>query len=420
MTHATPSPSRLLWPQTWGLALIQGAIVLLWLTYGLFLPKLLIQAGLSAEMAAGILIVERGLSAIVEPIVGLVSDRQRHNLAGRMPFVTIGVGLTALISLGLPAVAAWPGVGRLLLPGLLVLWALAMSLFRVPMMALLGGYASRTQLPYAAGLLTLVGGITGVLGPWLKPRLTELGAPIGFALASGVLLLAAAALTWAGPTDVVAQPADADQAPADGKLTSPIGLLLLVMTGAAATIGSGLLFGGLVPLLSAIAVEPPLFFSVLAITTTAMALPAGRYLSLWGIDRLLPLSWLGLAAMTALSGLGLTSVGSIGMAVAIAVLIGSFLSVASTAVFPLTLRLAPVGSLGLGMGAYVSGAGLASTILTILGPKAAELGLVRSAIGFSLAAGLVILGCRMIPDPPVAPPTSQPTSQPESEPDPQV
>jgi Na+/melibiose symporter-like transporter len=410
MTQSAPS-ARLLWPQTWGLALIQGAIGLLWLTYGLFLPKLLTDAGLSAGIAAGILIVERGLSAIVEPIVGLFSDRQRHHLASRMPFVTIGVGLTALISIGLPFVAIWPGVGRLILPGLLVLWALAMSLFRVPMMALLGGYASRTQLPYAAGLLTLIGGITGVLGPWLKPFLSGLGAPIAFGLATGVLLLAAAALSWAGPTEVVAQPADAEPVKdqTNGWLISSIGLLLLVIAGAAAGAGSGLLFGGLGPLLSAISVEPPLFFSVLAITTTAMALPAGRYLGLWGIDRLLPLSWLGLALMTVLIPLGLSLVGSIGLAVAIAVLLGSLVSVASTAVFPLTLRFAPVGSLGLGMGAYVSGAGLASTALTILGPNGGGIGLTGATIAFTLAAGLVWVGCRMVPDRPAEIPSEIPS-----------
>jgi Na+/melibiose symporter-like transporter len=408
-----PATSRLLWPQTWGLALIQGAIGLLWLTYGLYLPKLLTDAGLSAGMAAGILIVERGLSAIVEPIVGLFSDRQRHNLASRMPFVTIGVGLTALISIGLPFVSSWPEMGRLILPGVLVLWAMVMSLFRVPMMALLGGYASRTQLPYAAGLLTLVGGITGVLGPWLKPFLSGLGAPIAFGLATGVLLLAAAALTWAGPDQVVAQPADveSDKDQTSSWLTQSIGLLLLVITGAAAAFGSGMLFGGLGPLLSAIEIEPPLFFSVVAIATTAMALPAGRYLGVWGIDRLLPLSWLGLALMTVLIPLGLSLVGSIGLAVAIAVLLGSLVSVASTAVFPLTLRFAPVGSLGLGMGAYVSGAGLASTALTILGPKGGGLGLMGATIGFTLSAGLVWIGCRMVPDRPAAPPESQPDSE---------
>jgi hypothetical protein len=194
-------------------------------------------------------------------------------------------------------------------------------------------------------------------------------------------------------------------------LTQSIGLLLLVITGAAAAFGSGLLFGGLGPLLSAIEVEPPLFFSVVAIATTAMALPAGRYLGVWGIDRLLPLSWLGLALMTVLIPLGLSLVGSIGLAVAIAVLLGSLVSLASTAVFPLTLRFAPVGSLGLGMGAYVSGAGLASTALTILGPKGGGLGLMGATIGFTLSAGLVWIGCRMVPDRPVAPPESQPDSE---------
>jgi hypothetical protein len=268
-------------------------------------------------------------------------------------------------------------------------------------------------LPYAAGLLTLIGGITGVLGPWLKPFLSGLGAPIAFGLATGVLLLAAAALTWAGPDQVVAQPADVelDKDQTSSWLTQSIGLLLLVITGAAAAFGSGLLFGGLGPLLSAIEVEPPLFFSVVAIATTAMAMPAGRYLGVWGIDRLLPLSWLGLALMTVLIPLGLSLVGSIGLAVAIAVLLGSLVSLASTAVFPLTLRFAPVGSLGLGMGAYVSGAGLASTALTILGPKGGGLGLMGSTIGFTLSAGLVWIGCRMVPDRPAAPPESQPDSE---------
>lgn len=399
--------TRLLWPQTWGLALIQGAIGLLWLTYSLYLPTLLIQAGLSEGAAAGIILTERVLAIFVEPLMGLFSDRQRHTVASRMPLVTIGVSLTAVLTLGLPLMAVWSGVGRLLLPTMLVLWAMAMSLFRVPMMALLGRYASRTQLPYAAGLLTLVGALTGTVSPWLRPILVGLGAPIAFGLATVVLVVAALALTWVGPDEQVTQPADAPEGVGtDRPEAGVIGLPLLVMVGAVTTLSTGLLTGDFSKLLPMVAMEPPLFFSTMAIATAVMALPAGRLISHWGVDRAFPSGLVGLLAMAIPGLLFRLGWGSVGLAIASAILLGALLSLIGNAMVPLALRLAPRGSLGLGTGAYVAGAGLASTLASVLGSQIDPFGLGIAAIGFGLATLLAAIGCRVIPPPRTMPETA--------------
>jgi Na+/melibiose symporter-like transporter len=166
MTADARSSSPILWGQVCGLASVQGSIALTWVIYNLYLVELLTRLGFPQGLAAGLLVLENLLAMVMEPLMGTFSDRLQHRVGTRFPLVSLGMVLSAGCFIIIPTVLFW-GQGATLrwaLPVVLVAWALAMTVFRSPAMSLLGRYAFRTQLPQAASVLTLVGGVAGATG----------------------------------------------------------------------------------------------------------------------------------------------------------------------------------------------------------------------------------------------------------------
>lgn len=76
------------------------------------------------------------------------------------------------------------------MPGVLIAWAMAMSVFRTPAISLICRYAFASELPIAMSFLTLVGGFIGALRPISQDFLLSLGAQLTFTIVSIVLLIA--------------------------------------------------------------------------------------------------------------------------------------------------------------------------------------------------------------------------------------
>jgi Na+/melibiose symporter-like transporter len=183
------------WGRVGAIALVQAAITLLWLVYRLYFGDLLAGWGFSEAFTTQLLTVEMVLALIMEPIFGSLSDRQQQRLGSRGPLIVLGIILTAAISIGFPLFAALNlNVGKVLLPSLAIIWALAMTIFRAPIYALLAISASRQGLPLAMGFLMMTGGFTNLLKDPLKPLLLGLGPISCFAIAS--LGLMSALLTF--------------------------------------------------------------------------------------------------------------------------------------------------------------------------------------------------------------------------------
>lgn len=203
----------ILWQQVIGLSLVQGAISLCWLLYRLYLPTLLADFGLPG-LAPAILIIENLLGIIIEPAAGNFSDRQRQWLGTRFPFISLGVILATGLFIAIPTFVIFGQSLRHLgwiLAILLILWSVAMALFRSPVIALLGQYAIDTKLPQAVSLLILVGGIVGSFRPISSEFILSLGAGVTFTIGSLVLLGSVAILRSLHPNlSVTSQPKSSD------------------------------------------------------------------------------------------------------------------------------------------------------------------------------------------------------------------
>ena len=192
----------ILWLKVFSIAAVQGAITLTWVIYKMYFPALLVEFGFERGLATTILILENAIEAAIEPIFGSLSDQQQQHFSIRLPIISLGIILASILFISIPTLVILgksTQVWRWLLPGLAVVWATAMAIFRSPAIALLGRCANNQQLPQAASIVTLVGAVVGALRFDVYGIILKLGAGFAFTIGSIALLLAAVSLRWFHP-----------------------------------------------------------------------------------------------------------------------------------------------------------------------------------------------------------------------------
>ncbi len=344
--------SAVLWRRVWAIALVQGAVTVMWLIYRLYLGDLLKGWGFSPEFVVGLLTFEMVLGVVMEPLFGALSDRQQKTLGTRLPLISLGVILAAGFFLSIPLIFSLPiaNVARFLLPFLAIAWALAMTLFRSPTMVLIGQCAPTNQLPLAMGVLSLVGGIIASFRKPLGDWLLSLGSLPAFFLGSLVLVGASLFLSRVLPPveeKAAANPAKVRAFPWIAMVNIALfaigttwgtRVLMLVLTKQLEVINNGLM--GLQLLLG------------------FMALPMG-----WLIRKVdhpvasltTALGLLALTLLCLLNGFWLP-------AIAFSWLLGS--SILNNGLIPLLLQILQGNQIGVGIGLYFGCVGLAGDIFT--------------------------------------------------------
>lgn len=386
--------NRVLWLKVWGIASVQGAITLSWVIYNLYLPLLLVQLGLSKQLAVALLIVENALEAIIEPVFGGFSDQQHQRFGSRIPIISIGIILSSALFLTLPSLVIFnnsEGFGRWLLPVLAVAWASAMAIFRSPVMALLGRCAPTANLPQAASILTLVGGIVGAFRFDAYGIILKLGPGFAFTLGSFSLLAAGAFLRWLNPSR--AQNKINNQS--ISVKVSLWRLSLIFITGIG--VGWGLKF--LIPTVSQILtlqlgpentkIAMTLFFIGLGL----LALPAGKIGTKLGNST--AMIWGSLITVVSLILLAFVSSVTIKY-LGVVILLLAFSLVVNGAV-PFALALVDPSHSGLGVGMYFGGLGAGISLFEFIFSKLGKTNIATGTLGASLSFLLVLL-CLVISD----------------------
>ena len=383
---------QVLWLQVCGLAMVQGAITLSWVIYNFYLPKLLVQFGFSKSLAVSLLILENALAVFMEPLMGSLSDKSQRWAASRFPFITIGVLLSSALFIAIPCVVTFvppTTVLKYILPVLVVVWALAMTIFRSPVLSLLGRYAMPKSLPMAASVLTLIGGTIGSFRIAANDLLLSFGPVITFAFGSFVLLTSAAILRFIHPPKIVSdEPVDQHRA-ASPPPVSIQALGLIFILGGSFAWGYRLLLDGVGKFLKVqfnsdnIQLQMVVFGMVVAIA----ALPAGLIAKKIG-NRNAMLGGIGVAIllMLLLPVFGGTIVILAPLAIAISFVLNGTI--------PFALEMVPDHRGGFGVGMYFGGVGLAMSIFGSVFTKpqtiTPEFAVFTGAIAFLLAFGCII------------------------------
>ncbi|HLP87036.1 MAG TPA: MFS transporter [Nostocaceae cyanobacterium] len=353
------SSFNILWLRVGLLAGLQAAITLTWLVYNAYLPKLLTQFGFPATLAAGLLILENALGMILEPLMGGLSDRTSFKIGSKLPFITVGVILSSALLLAIPCILTFvPPIEVLkgILPLTLVAWAIAMTIFRSPAMSFLGRYATPQELPLAASLVTLAGGIVGAFRGYGNQFILSLGEIWAFAIASFVLLTAGFTLRFFPPPP----PTSDIQTP-----KIPIKpLIYIFLTGASIAFGTRFLMDALNKMLKLQYPTTDISLLMLAVglTLAAAALPAGFIGVKLGNTRTM---LLGIAATIC----GIAIMLYMGALFPIILIIIAGFSLIVNGVIPFCLNLMPERWGGLGIGMYFGGFSLAMSLFGVMFPK---------------------------------------------------
>lgn len=376
--NISKSQPSILWVQVFILAALQGSITLAWLVYNTYIPQLLVGFGFPIGLAVTLLIVENALGVVMEPLMGGLSDQTKRFLGSRFPFISAGVILSSALFIAIPCIVTFVQptvVIRPLLPIVLVVWALAMTVFRSPAIALLGKYSRPEQLPLAASIVTLAGGIIGAFRPIANKFILSLGPIFSFAIASFVMLVVAAVLRLVNPPEPLVDKHNAEVTPFPWQELS-----LILGTGFGVAWGSRLLMDILGKVLKAQLNTDNIDVMMVGIgLAIAFAnLPAGLFAVKIGNRQAI---LLGIVAT--LASILLTVY--LGVQIPILLILITGFSLIMNGTIPFALSLVPKRWQGLGVGIYFGGFSLAMSFFTAVFPQSQAITSVVGTVGCILA-----------------------------------
>jgi hypothetical protein len=379
------SQPPVLWKQVLGLAAVQAAISLMWVMYGLYLPELLSQFGVSPQAALALLIIENGLAIALEPLMGGLSDQVQHWVGTRFPVIIVGVAIASGLFLLIPtlAILGSPGAAmRVVVIVVLVAWAIAMTIFHSPVLSLLRRYSTVSHLPIAMSLLTLASGLIGTAKGLVTEIILSFGPAITFAIGSFALLGATAALRAVDPVF----PPTSSTLPAEPQALSFLRLGLIAVIGFAVGWGNRLILDNFVKVFQ---IHYPddvggLMLAI-ALGLAILAVPSGMVATHFDNRRVL---CAGLLLSSVFAATVALSASLILMGATIALML--CLSLVLNSTIPFALSLVPSDTAGLAVGLYTSGVAASVSFFASLYRQPEQItpgfGAVIVAIAFLIAA----------------------------------
>jgi MFS family permease len=183
------------WKQLWSLAALYGSIVIGWIAYHNYQPKLLVQFNYT-QYTFWLIIVQGIILFLTPPIAGKIGDRFRFKAGHRIPIISSGISFAAMVFMAVAfTLLSNPGeVIRWILPLLIVLWLIAMSIFTSPALSTLELFTPIDKLPRAMAILTIVANLIYSLEPVIVDLIDYLGAPITFMIGGAAVFVSGYAL----------------------------------------------------------------------------------------------------------------------------------------------------------------------------------------------------------------------------------
>lgn len=185
-----PPPLTIDWKQLWSLTALYASVVIGWIAYQNYQPKLLVKFSFT-EFALLLTIVQGIILVVTPPIAGRIGDRFRFESGSRIPIISIGISFAAMVFMAVAfTLLGNPGeTFKWILPVLIVFWLIAMSIFTSPALSTIEIFVPMDKLPRAMAVLTIVGNLLYALEPVIVDIIDYLGAPLTF-MAGGLIVFA--------------------------------------------------------------------------------------------------------------------------------------------------------------------------------------------------------------------------------------
>ncbi|MBD2344212.1 MFS transporter [Anabaena subtropica] len=362
MVNSVNTRPEILWRQVWGLATLLAAIIFSWMAYGFYQPIILEK--LEFVGLVGWLGIWQGLLvAVIEPMIGGLSDHLQQRLGSRLPMISIGVVLAGVIFVAVSLLVQQNlSTGtRWIVPVLMTVWVITIMLFRAPAIALLTQFAPMSELPQANAVLVFVLGGIGATSPILNTCLHNMGASITFLVGAIALMLGAYILQLFTPKHSLHIPNPSREQIANTPVET---FSLIFIIGLATGIEINLLLSIFPQVLQTqlpnLSVE--FIASAMLLVSAIVSVPLGDWTAQLGANKSM---LLGLGAMTALMGLALLN-DSDKLAIVFILAFGISFSLVFISMIPLVLSKVHPSRAGLGTGLYFGGSAGGTAIVSLL------------------------------------------------------
>lgn len=193
--HVAFREKKIQWKQLYSLAALYGSIIVGWIAYQNYQPRLLVQFAFTDFTF--LLIAAQGIIVVITPMIaGRLGDKYRFEKGHRLPIISSGISLAAMVFMAVAfTLLGNPGeVFRWILPVLIVFWLVGMSIFTSPALSTMELFTPLDKLPRAMAVLTITGNLVYALEPVIVDIIDYLGAPITFMLGGLLVFVSGYAL----------------------------------------------------------------------------------------------------------------------------------------------------------------------------------------------------------------------------------
>lgn len=157
------------------------AISLIWQIYNFYIP-LFLWDFLPNQMTKinGIMTIDNILAVTMIPFIGSLSDRTKTRFGRRMPFLIIGMPLSAIVFIILPYLTKANGGNLILFMAAEMVFLVAMALYRSPTIALMPDITPAPLRSKANGIINFMGGLGTILALTVGAKLFKINEPLPF------------------------------------------------------------------------------------------------------------------------------------------------------------------------------------------------------------------------------------------------
>lgn len=161
---------------------------LAWSLYNSLVPVMLENRfALSTTLIGTIMTIDNFFGVVFQPMIGVLSDHTRTRIGRRMPWILVGLPLSAL------AFAFIPRMGSLgTMMAVIILFNFLMSTWRSPVIALMPDVTPRPLRSKANGIINLMGGVGSIIAFFVGGRLAVLDETNRASFLMGSIVMAAA------------------------------------------------------------------------------------------------------------------------------------------------------------------------------------------------------------------------------------
>jgi hypothetical protein len=190
MNTAAASAPKTNWSQVYSLLALNAAIVLSWIAYHNYQPRVL-EIFHFTELKLFLIIAQGLILVLIPPVAGVLGDFMIKKNGNSLVVFTVGVSVTAMVFM---LVAFTVGASSTIdltaaLPFMIVVWLISMNVFHSPANSMLEMFAPAKDLPAAMALIVLTTELLSAFEPLIIEFVNAIGPVITFALGGTLILI---------------------------------------------------------------------------------------------------------------------------------------------------------------------------------------------------------------------------------------